>query len=674
MPTPLPHALIRLALLAGAVAPAPLLAAAQEVPAAEKEEEGIPLSETIVVTGRREAALAASFETRHALESAEVAALGAANVGEIARRLPSAHLPVNSRGERIVFLRNAGERQVGLFYEGAAINVPWDNRLDLDLLPAALVGGARLAAGPLAPHYGVNALGAVSFSPRDAGDGLRATLAAGSRDRREGEVFVPLLDGRGGGAELALGGSHAQRDGDPLSDEADLPFFQSSDKTRTNSDTRLSSLFGRVGGELGGGAHRLGLTAFHAWGRKGIAPEGDRASGARFWRYPEVAHTLVVANAKSRLGDGVELDSAAWAQQFGQTIDSYINANYDTVATRQVDRDRTYGVRELVRHEMGPLTLVGSANLLVSTHRQRDIPYSGGNPPATLPAALLYRQRNWSIGAEAEYAFSDRLVGEAGIGWDEVDYLRTGDKPPIADARGWTGRAGLVFDAGSGWRLRAAAGRKLRMPTMRELFGQALNRFLINPDLRPERIATFELGAEWRGRGGEIFVIPFVQDVKDTIDQHNVGPLRQRINLEGSTVRGVELGGAWRIDPVWSLSGNATWSRVRRKDAPTEAINRLAEKPALLARARLDYVHPGGFSTALEAEHVGRAWSADAGGTLRPLERSTSFNWRAGYGFEAAGAKAELFLHVDNITDTLVEPQLGLPAPGRAIRLGFRVG
>ena len=57
-----------------------------------------------------------------------------------------------------------------------------------------------------------------------------------------------------------------------------------------------------------------------------------------------------------------------------------------------------------------------------------------------------------------------------------------------------------------------------------------------------------------------------------------------------------------------------------------------------------------------------------------PLERSTSVNWRAGYGFEAAGAKAELFLHVDNLTDTLVEPQVGLPAPGRAIRVGFRIG
>ena len=626
--------------------------------------ELLPLSETIVVTGRARSSVEDSFETRHGLDVATIADLDAGSADVVIRRLPSVHVPTNSRGEAIAFLRNAGERQVALFFEGAALNVPWDNRLDLSLIPAPLLGGAVLtAAGPLAPHYGVNALGAVSLS---AGEGPAARVATGSAGLAQIEGALPL-------GPLRVGGSWVQHRGDTLSDEADLSWSQRSGALRTNTDRRLGSAFAQGGTSIGG--HELSLTAFHVWGRKGIAPESHIADGARLWRYPELRHSHAVASVVSIISPDTDLSSAVWFQRFDQTIDSYTGDDYATVDARQIDRNRTWGVRELLTHRSGAATFVGSVNFLHSTHRQRDVGYEDGAPPAETPGALTYSQRNWSVGGEVEYAFSPILVGEIGLGYDKVDYVRTGDKPPIRDAESWTGRVGAVLDAGNGWRLRAAAGRKQRMPTMRELFGQALNRFLLNPDLKPETIVTAELGAEWRGDRGRFFVVPFVQDVQDTIDQRNVGGLRQRINLEGSTVHGVELGGSWRLQSGLSLSGNATWTRVRRKDAASATVNRIAEKPALLARLRVDYDHPSGFSTALEAEHVGRAWSADENGALLALERSTALNWRLAYGLELLQEReGELFLHVDNVTDTLVESQLGLPAPGRTIRVGVKIG
>ncbi|MEG3152808.1 TonB-dependent receptor [Sphingomonas sp. ZT3P38] len=630
-----------------------LPAAAQEEPSGADP----PLSESIVVRGYREPPGAASFETRHALDAAAVAALDGIFAEDVLRRLPAVHVPVNSRGESIAFLRNAAERQVAIFYEGADINIPWDNRLDLSLLPAGLIGSVRTAAGPLAPHYGVNALGAISLSPAP---GLAAGAAYGSGDLAEAHLAVPL-------GPALLGGSYARRDGEPLSRRADLPFSQPGTSLRTNTDRELSSLFGRVQGSLAG--QDLRFTAFHVWGDKGIAPEGNRASGARFWRYPAIRHSLLVGSVASRLGPTTRLDSAFWHQRFGQTIDSYASAAYARITARQVDRDRSWGVRELLTHRTGPATLVGSFNLLASTHRQRDIAYVAGAPPAVLPAALLYRQRAWSIGAELEYALAPGLLGEIGLGYDRVDYLRTGDKPPVPAAHDWTGRVGLVFDAGSGWRLRGAAGRKMRAPTMRERFGEGISRFLPNPALRPERIVTAELGAEWRGPAGGFHLIPFVQDLTGTIDQRNVGQLRQRFNLPGSTVRGIELGADWRVFGHLALSGNATWSRVRRKPPPAGQRNRLAEKPALLATVAASYAPPAGVSAGVEAQFTGRAYSADPAGALFPLRRSASVNARLGYRL----SRIELFARVDNLADTRVEPQLGLPAPGRTVRLGLRL-
>lgn len=618
------------------------------------------ISETIVVVGQRTDSDAASFETRHVLSAEEVANAAALTADGLLRDLPSVHVPTNSRGEAIAFVRNATERQVVIFYDGAAINVPWDNRLDLSLVPAALIGTVQSAAGPLAPHYGVNALGAISLAPRSS---MSASFLAGNAGQLAADGLVPA-------GPIAAGVSYAKRNWDPLSDDADLPFHQVSEKQRTNTDVELASVFGHAATDLGG--HQLRLTAFHVWGEKGIAPEGDRP-GARFWRYPDVSHTLVVLGAHSQLGTSTELSSSFWNQRFDQTIDSFTNARYDVRNAREIDRDRTWGIRELLRHGTGPLTLVGSANFLHSTHKQRDIAYLAGQPPAALPEALHYGQCNWSVGGEIEYALSSALVAEVGLGLDNVDYVRTGDKPPIKDAQDWTGRVGLLFIASRGWRLRAAVGRKMRAATMRELFGQALNRFLINPDLKPEQIWTAEAAVEWQGKLGSFYVIPFLQDLDNTIDQRNVGSLRQRINLKGSTVKGIEIGGVLRPAEAVSLSGDATWARARRKGIESGGEDRLAEKPNLLARMSVSYDHPSGVGVGLEAEHVGSAYSVNAAGVLIPLKTSTSFNARISYPISVGGHQAQIFFHVDNIADSLVEPQLGLPAPGRTFHIGLRL-
>lgn len=618
-------------------------------------------AQTIVVTGSSEPDRG-SIETRHGLQPLDIDALQAGSADQILVRLPSVFVPTNSRGEAIAFVRNAGERQVAIFYEGAALNVPWDNRLDLSLVPAGLVGSVRSASGPLAPHYGVNALAAVSLSPRRE---THVSGSVGSGENVEAQSAVAA-------GPLVLGGSFASRGGDTLSDDATVPFSQVQDRLRTNTDRELWSVFGRLGGTIAG--HELSLTAFHVGGEKGIAPEGNRATGARFWRYPDVRHSLITASASGRLGEDTTLESALWYQRFGQTIDSYASAAYDTVSARQIDRDESWGFRELIEHRAGGAVWTASLNLLDSTHRQRDIAFANGRPPDPLPAALRYRQRNWSVGAEVRYDIVAGLSGDLGLGLDTVNYLRTGDKPAVRDVSAWTARGGLTYALSNDWLVRAAAGRKVRAPTLRERFGEAINRFLVNPDLKPERIISWELGAEWRGRDAGAFLIPFAQDVDDTIDQRTVGRLRQRINLPGSTVRGIELGGTWRPMSRLSVSGDATWSRVRRKQAPSGQLNRLAEKPAVLARVRVDYRNPAGFRGGAEIAHVGSAYSADPDGRLVPLERSTSINLHVGHAVTVAGHPWEVFGLIDNATDTFIEPQLGLPAPGRTFRVGLRYG
>lgn len=606
------------------------------------------------------------LETRHTLEPRAIELIDANSADELVRRLPSVHVPVNSRGEAIASVRSGAERQVAIFYDGAAINVPWDNRLDLSMLPAPLASTAQVAAAPLAPLYGVNALGAVSFTAKRSRD-VTARAMVGSGNMREVEAVAAF----GSGATDALiGGSYARRDGETVSDKQNLPFSQVG-PLRTNTDRELASVFGRIGTDLDG--HRLSLTAFHVDANKGIAPESDRPSGARFWRYPSLQHTLISADALLALGPMTALDLIGWYQRFDQTIDSFTDASYAMRDAQEANRDRTVGARMLMTHQLGTTRIVASANVLESAHDQRDTSFRNGVPPVTLPAFLRYRQRNWSFGLDASLVVIDGVTGEIGFGYDRVGYVETGDKPDIADAVGWTGRVGLTWVPAAQWRLRASVGRKMRAPTMRELFGQALNRFLLNPDLKPERVVSAEVGAEWRGDRGGASVVGFMQDLDGTIDQRNVGRLRQRINLAGSGVLGVEATAFWQPAPEWSLGAAGTYARSRRKRAPAAQSDRLAERPDLIGRVYGEYDGPSGFSAFAELLYTGRAYSADADGVLVALPRSASLNLRASRRILVGRTALSLFVRGDNLLDSWIVPQVGLPAPGRSVRVGITV-
>ncbi len=65
----------------------------------------------------------------------ELAKSDAASISELAKFIPSVKMQTNSRGESLFYMRGANERQSALFFDGVALNIPWDNRVDLSMLP-----------------------------------------------------------------------------------------------------------------------------------------------------------------------------------------------------------------------------------------------------------------------------------------------------------------------------------------------------------------------------------------------------------------------------------------------------------------------------------------------------------------------------------------------------------
>lgn len=620
--------------------------------------------ETIFVSAPEAIAVSPVSETHYLLDAATLDRIAPRDIADVARRLPSAHVPTNSRGETLLYLRGAGERQVAVFFDGALLNVPWDNRADLAILPGAIIGRAVTASGTLSPQYGVNALGALALFARDPEAGERggtARIGLGTEGARSAGLEAAGEAGSVGWTG-ALG--HSRRDGQALSSRVDLPFHQTSTRLRTNTDERRDTALLR--GRWQGEGRSLAATFLVNDVERGIAPESDRASGSRFWRYPVSRLGMAILSGAADLSEASDLSGSAWLQSADQRIDAYTDNRYLTVASQEISDDQTLGLRAIHRWRGEGMMLATSFNLLGSEHRQRDQSRAAGAPRAP---TLRYSQVSGSFGIDGERDLGSRCAAEAGVGIDMANYPGTADKPDYDRQQEPTWRLGLACATDSDLRWRAALGQKSRFPTMRELFGTALNRFLLNPDLRAESVRTAELGVERRGDGWEGSAILFTQQVDDAIGERRVGQLRQRVNIAGSEIVGLELGSRWEIDPAWSVGASATWIEGRRMGFSGVERN-LVERPDALISGLVEYRGDAWQATA-ELQHAGRAWSLDAAGDFVALPRSTQLHLHFSGPF---GESMQWELHGLNLTDARVIPQEGLPAPGRSLeaRLAWR--
>ena len=608
---------------------------------------------------------------------AAIAQSDAASIDRVLRHVPGAHLQTNSRGETLVYLRGAGERQVAVFFDGALLNVPWDNRIDLSLVPAEMVGEITVVKGPPPVVYGTNVIGgALNLTSRQLdrpGRYAHAAAVGGSYGAAQVRAYYLRRSERLG---FALFSGYSKRDGIGMPAGTALPFGQEDETRRTNTHRRIFSNYGQVSFHSAAGA-RIGLSALILSGEKGIAPEGHHdpeTARVRYWRYPAWHASSFIVSGLLPLGRrGATLRGALWTSLFDQTINQYKSIEYATLGETQEDDDFTQGTRLSLYVPIGPGAITAALSALSSRHKQLDKAFEESSD---VQLERAFRQQVFSAGAE--YAWSGRVAITLGASLDGVATPETGDKPSQPPNLAYSIVSGVSTEARPGVRARVAVGRKVRFPTMRELFGEALGRFLVNPDLGPEHALLAEAGVEVEREAITAEVVGFFNRTYDTIDQrlvHRAGedkPRRQRVNLQGSSAIGLESTVATRLAAGISLRCNIMTLHARARTLNGRST-RLTEKPSVLGQCASSYTSPVGFSLLLEYVLTGTAYGMLDSGVLAPLPRSNVVNARVGYLFVLDRWAAEAFARVNNATDTVTLPQLGLPGPGREFHAGMQV-
>ncbi len=610
----------------------------------------------------------------------------AATLEQAFRRLPMLHVRTNSRGESEISARGSESRQVAVLVDGVPLTLAWDARLDASVVPVNAVQELSYIRGLSSMLYGPNVLGGVIEL------GVAHSFAQPeSRHFDIGSGF-DNLGGYGGTATLTqpFGSNGAQwllragagfRDtpGQPLADGITEP-IRTDDDLRLNTDaTHYDGFTALRYRGVGGGWFSFSGTSFKA--ERGMAAElGVPDASARLWRYPHVSRTIAVLSGgtgdrNTPLGRG-DLEASVGFDVGRTDIDAYTTRQYTTIGAFEDGKDRTMTLRLLGDHTLGKRADLRAAFTLAEIKHDEFLP----------GAEAVYKQRLMSIGGETVLRLMEggtRIASlrlTVGGAYDTGETPETGGRQAQEKLSEVGGRLGLsMVVAGGNAMLHAGVSRRGRFPALRELYSGALNRYRPNPDLKPERLSALESGVTTRLGNGEVQAVGFRHQLNDAVVRITL-PDRFffRVNRNQLLSTGVELLASQMFGPV-GISGDLTLQSVDLTDTTADVTNKPENLPEIFGSLRVSFPLVLGFAANAGLRHTGATHCLNpATGTDAKLDGGTRLDGdivrvftlgRAGHAFSSL----ETRISVDNVGDTAIYDQCGLPQPGRLLRLQVRL-
>lgn len=177
-------------------------------------------------------------------------------------------------------------------------------------------------------------------------------------------------------------------------------------------------------------------------------------------------------------------------------------------------------------------------------------------------------------------------------------------------------RLALVWDAAYNLTLKALHGQAFRAPSFADLYNINNPVNIGNPHLRPERMRSSELVADWQAAAGLHLVLNlFDYRMRDIVRLlPNADPLTgaTAANLGSQSGRGLELEGQWQAGPALRLQGSYAFTRA----IDGLSGQRSADAPRHMLKLGADWRWGSDWALNLQARHI--ADRARAVGDVRP--------------------------------------------------------
>ncbi|MBN1301885.1 MAG: TonB-dependent receptor [Melioribacteraceae bacterium] len=592
----------------------------------------------------------------------------ASSLIELGKYIPSIKIQINSRGESLFYLRGSSERQISLFFDGVPLNIPWDNRIDLSLIPTDAVNEITVTKGMPSVIYGANTpAGVVNVNSKTFNkEEGKFSLQLGDYD------FRNLTGSWTGGSKklwYLLSGSFKERSGYSLPD--DYSNSNNPSDKRKNSYFSGYSIFGKAGlnySEFSEISFSTGLIK----SRKGVAPETDVTS-PRFWKYPDWSKYFVTASGSHNLS-GIKSSFLTYALSYSvinTQINQYNDISYSTVDDIEKGTDNTFYGRLIYTNLISSSSIIKiSTSATFTGHEEKFL--------SDNYKSVHYSQNLISSGIEYEY-IDDRLTAILGTSLDVSSTPKTGDKPSNEPVYDYSINSALMYSVNKILSANITFGRKTRFPTLRESFSGALGRFITNPDLSAETVYSFEAGLDLRWKSLAFDTKFFFTQTRNgivrvTVEQDGIRKFK-RVNKDKIRSIGLELISSYNISEKLRTNFNITLMNSFAMNPEGEYRDTLEYKPEIVSSFGFDYAPFKKLNLMFEVNYVGREFGLKEGAPFfEPLPAYLIANIRAAYDIKISrGIISQVYIRVNNIFDKLYYTQWSLPEAGREFFFGTNV-
>jgi vitamin B12 transporter len=552
-------------------------------------------------------------------------------------------------GQTSLFVRGGQSDYVQVLVDGAPVNDP-GGFLDIANIGIDNVERIEVVRGAASVLYGATAVsGVVQIFTRDGRGPGRVTLGAsgGSYGARDGQIAV-----RGGGERASGSLSFAHHGSDGIYDFNDESREDAySGALRLAPDERSSI--------------RLSLTRVNASSHIPTNGFGVPDDSNQFHDVTRSIGSLDAGRFLARRLEGRLLLTASDAHtrsaDLPDTPDEQCDFCYDA-------RTGTYRAGADAR-----LAFYASRDLALTagTIYERQRQHTSGSEARGRTLTALYAQAAGNLGERASYGAGVRLDDNTAFGTFTTYRLSAG------------------YRFGTATRVHGSLGTAFKEPTVDQT--SSTSPFVRgNPDLRPERTRSWELGASQELLSGSLGLSAtyFNQRFRDVIQYDPMPPAEDDpnyVNVGAARANGAELEARAAIARIWDASASYTRLATRVTDAGVDAGpgatyvqgERLLRRPRDLAHFGVGVRPSSRGAVHLDVNYVGKRVDIDFARFERVEAASyTTVDLSGQVALVTARDRSDevaLTMRLENLFDRSYQQIFGFRSPGRAVHLGVRM-
>lgn len=210
----------------------------------------------------------------------------------------------------------------------------------------------------------------------------------------------------------------------------------------------------------------------------------------------------------------------------------------------------------------------------------------------------------------------------------------------------------------------------VNLPTFNDLF-YAENAFAApNPDLKPERVESWDAGMEMDKKTLNLKATFYQKRIKDLIVWQesftNTGKKWKPFNTNSAVIKGIELFGRLDFDR-WGIQGSSNFANPRN-ESPGYEGNYLVFQPILQSTESF-YLNIGRYKTTFSHRYLSRRYILQA--NTKWAEAASLYDLAISGRWKISGWNLEGAFRVENMTDEEYYIIRNSPMPGRSYKISF---